>query len=1194
MSVWELSVDSSPGVKADKDYEKRDSTPDGSPTQDATYVQLILRAWTDRTNWSTGRKKDGTWKDVRAFGLDDVQTWLESAPVTWAWFSEQVGLQPYGMRTASTWWEAWAQQTSPPATPDLVLSGRSATISAIHDRISRPGIATLAGASLDEVCAVLAAVAASAESAGDSSVVSRLLFVEDLAAWRQLLDSPVPLILVPTNPDFAREVPSGCPHTVLVPVSGLAGADIQLPPLDAHGVAAALGAAGMGDQRKCEELGRLARRSLTALRRNLASNIALHSPQWAKAPLPRHIRAALLAGGWSGTVEGDKSVLEELSGDQFGTFQENVAALALSGDPMLVKSGNAWQLVSPFDTWLLLAEHLDLDDLTRLQSVVAKVFGEEDPALEIPEEERWWRASYEGKVRAFSPVLRRGLAASIALLGVRGDSVSLPGGASGGDWANSLVRAILQHANDDKQGRIWASLSDLLPLLAEGGPAAFLDAVKLGLSTDHPTLVTMFTDKKDRGPFGSSSPHVGLLWALETLAWSPHHFGAVVDALARLAEIDPGGRLANRPFDSLAAIFCPWHPETSVNTTRRLAVIDRLRKMHNPIAWKLMMSVLPSRGQIRSAASEPSYRDWKRPQYPVNTAEYLTFVSEIIQSCVVEAGADASRWQELIGHYSELPSDDRDTVLTGLASVVGRDQLSADDRTALWNALRKMVAMHREYSDAKWALPTSALAKLDDVIRQLQPTDAYDQYQWLFQDHLPPLDDVARRGNHDEYQELLAERRSDAIAAIEEEGGLERVRELAQNVEVSAAVGTALAEACPTYDDALLALLTTDDRTGVELAMQYYTRRFRQGGWVWLENFVKAHQDATDLQQARLLLASGDFPKAWELADRYGDGVAELFWRHFSPYGLGRLEEGRELIAQRLMSVGRNAAALHFIRIYFRDATDGDLVLAELIAQGLEGILNSPNDNELGALRDYDISEFFEILEAVEDSLGTDRIASLEWNFLPALGHEPEVRALQKLMAEDPQFFVEVVRAAYSPVVPDDSDGSDEERSQSEARARNGFKLLSAWEHTPGLTDGRVDAERLESWFASVSEILGEEDRVGAALTHVGQVLAYSPDDPDGVWPPEVVRDFVEEHWSDKLENGLMIAILNKRGVTSRGLEEGGGQEERLAQDFRKQADEFADQWPRISAMFRSISDSYAADARRNEESAERFRKGLE
>ena len=54
-----------------------------------------------------------------------------------------------------------------------------------------------------------------------------------------------------------------------------------------------------------------------------------------------------------------------------------------------------------------------------------------------------------------------------------------------------------------------------------------------------------------------TSKHTGLLWALETLAWDPEFFRRSVLLLARLAQIDPGGRLGNRPFRSSQRNFRP-------------------------------------------------------------------------------------------------------------------------------------------------------------------------------------------------------------------------------------------------------------------------------------------------------------------------------------------------------------------------------------------------------------------------------------------------------------------------------------------------------------------------------------------------------------------------------------------------------------------------------------------------------------
>ncbi len=145
LSVWELSVNRSPGTKADKDYAKRLATPDGSPLDACTYVEAILRPWEKRGEWAATRTAEGRWKQVKAWRLDDIDTWLETAPVTWAWLSEQVGLNPYGLRSAEGWWDAWASQTTPALTPEVVLAGRETQVTALVSRLAGAGQITSTG-----------------------------------------------------------------------------------------------------------------------------------------------------------------------------------------------------------------------------------------------------------------------------------------------------------------------------------------------------------------------------------------------------------------------------------------------------------------------------------------------------------------------------------------------------------------------------------------------------------------------------------------------------------------------------------------------------------------------------------------------------------------------------------------------------------------------------------------------------------------------------------------------------------------------------------------------------------------------------------------------------------------------------------------------------------------------------------------
>jgi hypothetical protein len=1194
LSVWELSVDASPGVKADSDYSKRDDTPDSSPTSDCTYVELILRPWTRRTEWAKQRRTEGKWRDVRAFGLDDVEAWLESAPVTWAWLSEELGLSPYGIRSASSWWDSWAVQTSPALTPGVVHAGREAVVESLMNRVGAPGIATVGGASLDETCAFIAATAVQAEAEGDGRMLARLAFVNELSAWRQLLDSPQPLLLVPLDPKFAREVPGGSPHAVVVPVAGSNIADLNLPPLDAAGVAAALKQAGMDDERRADAAGRLARRSLTAMRRHLAVSPALHRPPWATAPVGRHTRASTLAGSWIDQREADQSAVAQFAGEDYETFREKLDVLADSSDPLVILVGPSWHLVSPYDAWLLLAEHLRESDLKRFEGTVIAVIGEEDPALEIPQEERWWKAAFEGKARSNSSDLRRGLARSLALLGVHGDTITLPS-SSGSAWANHIVRQLLDSANADSIGRKWASLSDVLPLLAEAGPDAFIDAVERGLSGDDPLLATMFTDREHDALFSASSPHTALLWALEGLAWSPEHFGATVELLARLVEVDPGGRLANRPANSLAAIFRPWHPENSVDRERWFVVIDAMRRRHGDAAWDLLMSMLPESHAIHSPTHEPEFRDWKPARVPVLNVDYFATISAVVERCIEDAGTDSERWKSIVERFSDLPSNDRAAVVSALSGFLEDSELPDHRRDALWNSLREVVDRHREFPDAKWSLPDNALAPLDDLIAKLQPRSTLQRHHWLFQDHMPRLEGVSWREDHSAYEAALADRRRDAVGEIVNEGGLDAVRALARSASVSWSVGLALALAQPRYDSELLESLEAEDQVDLELAGQYYLGRFRQLGWEWLDPFLNSVSESSALQKARLLLAARDFPRAWESAKELGEEVERQYWKHFSTLGLGQDFAFVDHVAKQLQSVGRYAISLDFLVMYQRRSNASLGRDAELVADALEGLLHATDDAELRSLSSYDFEQAFALLEAHRGDLGVDRVASLEWAFLPALGYDPDVPALHESMVENPEFFVEVVSAVYRPRDGTDSDREDTDSTgQHEARARNGYHLLSSWSKPPGLIGDTLDAERLRTWLDVAESLLQAHGRLEVGRVHIGSVLARAPADPDGGWPPRVVRDLLQEAGSEEIESGFVTEILNSRGVTSRGLEDGGAQELALAQRYRADAERFADEWPRVASLLRSVARSYEADAKRNEDSAERFRRGLD
>ena len=286
LSLWETSVNKDAEGKATRDYEKRTSTPDGSPTTSARYVALSLRTWLRRNQWAKERTGEGRWQRVLAYGLDDVDLWLEDSPVTQAWLAAERGFHPYGYRSAEEWWDAWASQTNPRLPEDALLAGRMEQAKKLEELLQgTPSVTTIRSRSRDEVRGFIVAVVARQSAGLDGErLLARMAFVDERASWRELLGRTAPLVLIPMRQEFALDRPPSSPHHVVIPLTD-GPADIELPRIDTVAVKVALKEAGLGEE-EATESGFLARRSLEALRLKLALNPALLTPDWARRPIP--------------------------------------------------------------------------------------------------------------------------------------------------------------------------------------------------------------------------------------------------------------------------------------------------------------------------------------------------------------------------------------------------------------------------------------------------------------------------------------------------------------------------------------------------------------------------------------------------------------------------------------------------------------------------------------------------------------------------------------------------------------------------------------------------------------------------------------------------------------------------------------------------------------------------------------------
>ena len=166
----------------------------------------------------------------------------------------------------------------------------------------------------------------------------------------------------------------------------------------------------------------------------------------------------------------------------------------------------------------------------------------------------------------------------------------------------------------------------------------------------------MFTDTD----VFSSSPHVGLLWALERLCWSPDYLPAAMDALLRLAEIDIDGQHMSSPMESARLVLWPLCPQTSASLDRRMATLDGLVERFPTTGRKLLLELVPGPGSYWTDNDKPRFRDWVPVKKPTN--DEVRQAVEDIKSRVaaMETHADrdldstSSKLEELVRTRADL------------------------------------------------------------------------------------------------------------------------------------------------------------------------------------------------------------------------------------------------------------------------------------------------------------------------------------------------------------------------------------------------------------------------------------------------------------------------------------------------------------------------------------------------------------
>lgn len=1190
ISLWEFGTTEDCKGKADDDYDKRKKNPDGYTPRDSTFIFVTPRVWKKKDKWVIAKKAENFWKDIIVYDAIDIEQWLDNALSVSRWFASQDGVGTYpfdGIMTADEFWEEWSiGRKGMVLLPECITSGREYEKNQLLSTLQ--GEATIKGVKASTKNEAIAFIIASAKTFPFEEAdrfFSKSLIVDTEGNFRGIrINTNSPLNLIPRFDDaqpLYSAVSKG--HHVLVPL----GADdefnqetIILPIIDKHGQVKSLVDSGISEN-DAEKFSREAGRNITILKKLLG--FPYTKAKWMENENIREIIPALLIGRWNENFVGDVELIEKLSGQKYSEYVVILNKWKSLEESPIIQIGETWRLTSPLDLWTNLSFLLTPKDFENLQECFELAFRSGNPTIE-PEDKNSFSA-YFSKRKKYSNWSREGLVQSLILIG-RLNEIKISNLKNPQNFVDALIFELLNNAS----GEMWISVDHELPLIAEASPESFLNAVKKSLAKEQPEIMDMFLEKD--GFIDKTSHHTGLLWALESLAWLPEYLLDSSLVLLILSRLDPGGRLSNRPSNSIAEIFKPWHYQTLASFDERMRVLRYITEKEKKSGWSLLIRMLPDHHGIAHPTHKMRWRMFDKNTNLAYTYEEIWKThSEVIEMLITIFDNDELKFAQLIEEIPNLSPKDRKRVLDWAEDTYQNvQQLDFSS----WESLRKILNQHRSHPDTDWALPESELAKLETLYNKLQPTDIINRYAWLFNDHWPDFPEGFKyvenddKERHKQQQQRINIEREKAITLFLEELGLSETLELRKKVKEPWHLGSALSGIISSRDEVLKVCgCLYDDKNTIGFIHNFIYQKSRHENFDWVKSLILDLQDNrfTNKAISNALIPLNQDRQLWDFIASLNEEIQDEYWQNVNP-GFYHVSDSEKSIGiDMLLKYKRFFSAID-VASHFLNELPSNLLSEILFKAGTEEASEAPR------FKGYEIERIFDELDKRKD-VDKSTLIKLEWLFLPILdsyGTRRNPKVLEEELTNNPEFFIEILKWVYLPkdraLLEKEREGISDDFIQN--RAKQAYHLLHSWKKIPGAKeDNLIDAPTLQEWVSNVRELAKTADRLEVADSEIGKILAQYPENvPE--WPQEAIFQVIEDINTRSIKSGYSTAMFNKRGSTTRGPYDGGNIERAKARYFEKLETDLQYKYPNVAEIFKHMKQRYLEDATREDEEAQR------
>lgn len=855
-----------------------------------------------------------------------------------------------------------------------------------------------------------------------------------------------------------------------------------------------------------------------------------------------HLALLSLVGSWCEN-DTDSDIVSNVIGLDRRSFDDLKAALSQSEPPLLIIESGIARVSRRRSIWRASASKVTLDELRRFFAQVKVVLCKLDKSLDKEVEDRYM-VSYDERGLGASKVLREGLASGAALCS---SDISYCRQISS-DYKIRFARVLMSGLFENSDWKLWATLDDLLPYLAEVSPDLYLKAVRNFVARKRNGLSVLYAQEK-RGVMGRTYIY-GLVNSLAVLAWIPEYMPSAMSIVGELASRDPDGQWQPRPIDIFQKVFHPLGPHTWVKSDRRVSVLGGLlKKLDKDIAWSVIRRLLPAEfySYIKDAVA-PVYLSKGRSVEVESGREDKVVWREFDKYCFMAVEiAERRKGQDLEHLVSSAIDRWNDPSFKRLVKCLecGVKKFAKEARYRIWLSLLEEVK-HLRAKDGGGAKinwqhyrPVSYL-KLVDIYK---PKDIRLSGRRLFSWMV-----------HCEMEkDVLKEKQQEAVRNVYNKFGLDGVVQFASHVDNSGEVGYALSSLgdCSLDAEVLPAYLCSTSGDVRNVVTRYVQGRLESQTWNWVDTL-----NITDWSKDRVvdfLLCLPFNQETWRKSEALlRDDVCKYWKAVTNPCA----ENSTDAVAaaEAFLSVGCCCKALDVLGYYMREGVG---VPVELVVKVLQAFSMRAED-EPSSSTGYNIRDAIKVVQA-DKTLDVATKSEIEWLFIDCLGGRGygaiRPATLEMQLASDPKLFVQALELVYRSEADVKAKRKQTPLSEAtERRTASVWSLLYNWSVVPGMTsDGKFDSKRFKSWLKQAQSLAKASNRLKPMKIALSQVFIHAIDENAEFWLPREIADLMEKKGNETMLSHFRIALYNSRGVHH--VDRTGAEDEALASRYDKMAE---------------------------------------